>query len=971
MKRLFAVIAGIAIYFTMAITVSAFNVVRDDNYESGDLSDYTLSSPALTAEIIEDSENEGNHIMHLQCPATQNVSVTTSGFDSDDNKVILEMNIKKNNTTGSLRVMQIWTTNGNRAALIGVSSSGVLSLNNSINITDSDISNVNGKWINIRVILDFTSQQFDFYVNGIFRRTAPFGWAGAGTVSKVETQIENGAELYIDNYRIYSTNNAISDAAYFDAVNQFNTYSAIKSQYSSVRFNNYEKALQTFWNNNSVGLTETQQNELVSEMNKATALFEGSKIRTNAQIYSHASLTLNEEEKTDDISSAAGDIGISFDYTPTAGDAVNTLAKLIADTGEDLFKVYSDGAKIYVHSQEGDTAVCDVVDGETMSFDIEVDIPSNTFGISVNGGGAISGTFLSESYSVGMVKYIADTGENFELTNVNAFYKTVINDIVASYAEETVFTAGNTDINYMLSAIVKDNFGNQQNVPIVYTLTNTITDVSLLGDILTIKPGVQGDVKIRASVEDIYTDAMIHLVDYSTVTIKSITAKDGKITIIGSVIRRGVDDIVLTITGDNVNETSVITEESDGTFTAEYNVAEGLNTTECTLNVNGNTTYTLQKTFTYFGPDAQSVVLTRINSGDDTVIRTAVEVFGEYLTVSGKTFKEHTTDYVNMIKARTYATLDEFNEYAAEINFIINFNNAVRGNIEQIINDNMQLIVNNQFSATKFNRILGTDKESDFYVKAAMKSGGSVSDIVGELNTIVNELVQLLEEKPIVDGDGEPASNPKPPITITPIYPDETVPSTPSVDTDEEIEPTERVPFDDEDEAEWAKPAIIYMHQRGIISGDGNKLRPRENIKRGEIAKILVCAFEIEPGLKSTGGAWWQEYADRGEKAGIMYGYEDGEFHGEDLLKRQDLAVLLQRIIKYKSITVYNKAEEKIYNDNDDISDYAQEAIRDCQIFGIMSGMGENMFAPKAYVTRAQAIQAVYNLMTVEEASGL
>ena len=37
----------------------------------------------------------------------------------------------------------------------------------------------------------------------------------------------------------------------------------------------------------------------------------------------------------------------------------------------------------------------------------------------------------------------------------------------------------------------------------------------------------------------------------------------------------------------------------------------------------------------------------------------------------------------------------------------------------------------------------------------------------------------------------------------------------------------------------------------------------------------------------------------------------------------------------------------------------------DMQKYGILSGMGENMFAPRSYATRAQAITAIYNVLMI------
>ena len=129
---------------------------------------------------------------------------------------------------------------------------------------------------------------------------------------------------------------------------------------------------------------------------------------------------------------------------------------------------------------------------------------------------------------------------------------------------------------------------------------------------------------------------------------------------------------------------------------------------------------------------------------------------------------------------------------------------------------------------------------------------------------------------------------------------------------------------------------------------------------------MLVEAFEIEKDAQTQGGgAWWNEYAQRGMISGIIEGYENGDFGGDDLLVRQDMAVLISRVVDYKQIPVYTKEQEKEFNDSTEIADYARHSVYDMQKYGILSGMGENMFAPRSYVTRAQAITAIYNVLMI------
>ncbi|MDR2360755.1 MAG: S-layer homology domain-containing protein, partial [Oscillospiraceae bacterium] len=39
--------------------------------------------------------------------------------------------------------------------------------------------------------------------------------------------------------------------------------------------------------------------------------------------------------------------------------------------------------------------------------------------------------------------------------------------------------------------------------------------------------------------------------------------------------------------------------------------------------------------------------------------------------------------------------------------------------------------------------------------------------------------------------------------------------------------------------SDWARDAVAWAVERGILQGDANGLRPRDNVKRSEVAAIL------------------------------------------------------------------------------------------------------------------------------------
>ena len=80
-------------------------------------------------------------------------------------------------------------------------------------------------------------------------------------------------------------------------------------------------------------------------------------------------------------------------------------------------------------------------------------------------------------------------------------------------------------------------------------------------------------------------------------------------------------------------------------------------------------------------------------------------------------------------------------------------------------------------------------------------------------------------------------------------------------------------------------------------------------------------------------------------------------------ITREDMATILWNGIS-KKVTA---EKGKKFADDDDISDYAKEAVVMLRRIGIVEGSGNNMFAPKLNATRAEAAAMLYRTLLVTE----
>ncbi len=179
----------------------------------------------------------------------------------------------------------------------------------------------------------------------------------------------------------------------------------------------------------------------------------------------------------------------------------------------------------------------------------------------------------------------------------------------------------------------------------------------------------------------------------------------------------------------------------------------------------------------------------------------------------------------------------------------------------------------------------------------------------------------------------------------------------------------EKYEFSDISTHLWAEESIYYLVSMGVISESNDKLfNPDRNITREEFLKMIVTAFGLLDKNATASfsdvpsDAWYYPYVASGVKYGIIMGNSDGTFGTGTQISRQDMAVMMERVLEKLG---YPDSENKsdFFADYNSISDYAKNAVVNMQNLGILNGMGNNMFMPNNPATRAQSAKVIYELM--------
>ena len=185
-----------------------------------------------------------------------------------------------------------------------------------------------------------------------------------------------------------------------------------------------------------------------------------------------------------------------------------------------------------------------------------------------------------------------------------------------------------------------------------------------------------------------------------------------------------------------------------------------------------------------------------------------------------------------------------------------------------------------------------------------------------------------------------------------------------SIGKDKDEEPTKDViapvkPALKDISGHWAETSINKLVNAGAISGypDGT-FKPDSSITRAEFATVLVKALNLEPRngkvFSDTSGHWAKDSISTAAAHGIVSGYSASNFGPNDLITREQMAVM---IVKAAKLT--NAAQEKTFADAAQVSNWAKEAIGIASGKGIISGYPNNIFKPKANATRAEAVTVI------------
>lgn len=169
-----------------------------------------------------------------------------------------------------------------------------------------------------------------------------------------------------------------------------------------------------------------------------------------------------------------------------------------------------------------------------------------------------------------------------------------------------------------------------------------------------------------------------------------------------------------------------------------------------------------------------------------------------------------------------------------------------------------------------------------------------------------------------------------------------------------------QIQFTDIDDVSWAKTDILSLAMKGIVNGKTKTVfAPNDHISREEYSKIMSLAFGFydENAMAEFNDIstedWSYRYIASMYKEGCITGYPDGSFGGKNNISRQDIAVILYRLMQKNKYLPQLDSVANSFGDYEEIDDYAKNAVLMLSHEGVINGSDGN-FNPKQSATRAE-----------------
>lgn len=415
--------------------------------------------------------------------------------------------------------------------------------------------------------------------------------------------------------------------------------------------------------------------------------------------------------------------------------------------------------------------------------------------------------------------------------------------------------------------------------------------------------------------------------------------------------------------GGNICFKEPVFSDSDGKFCVKYNFDTDKEKSRYTVNVKG---YEVDGSSSvglwYINDTKQSSVCLLVNESASVSDLINVLSDSKYLfNLSDEYFDEN--GYNILFEQKEYKNFGDLFDTLLSAREILNEINQTRWDSLSGVIKKYETVL--KYGSKKYDSYMKKNTAVQNKINIDIKKSG-VFETIKDFREKLDEVVPNYE-KPEGGSSGVISGTP---AGITSQVPDDSYGVASDI-TPESTYDSDTYIFDDLDGVLWAKDSILELSRLGIVSGDGNgKYRPLDNVTREEFVKMLIEALNIDVSedectfSDAVKGEWYEKYLAAAQKTGLLLGNPDGSAGIGQFIKRQDMAIMVYRAVLGTGKELKSLYDEIHFDDENEIAQYAYEAVLKIQQAGIISGMGNNTFAPVNNADRVQAAKIIFSLIS-------
>jgi hypothetical protein len=176
--------------------------------------------------------------------------------------------------------------------------------------------------------------------------------------------------------------------------------------------------------------------------------------------------------------------------------------------------------------------------------------------------------------------------------------------------------------------------------------------------------------------------------------------------------------------------------------------------------------------------------------------------------------------------------------------------------------------------------------------------------------------------------------------------------------------------FNDVRSGQWFYDAVNFVYDESIMTGtSATTFEPNARLSRAMVATILYRlagspAITFENIFDDVNaGQWYSLPIVWAYQNDIVQGMGDGLFAPTTDITREQFAAMLHRFAEFRGDDVSSGELDSTFADIDQISSWAQEAMRWANYIGLMTGTPEGTLNPRGTATRAEAATILMRFM--------